>query len=75
MHLEVHVGARERGDVLEARLLREASSHNASVSVEVMVHKGCGHAIGRDLKLAGELDPLLRGLVNGRGEHASGAPT
>ena len=62
--VEVHVGARESGDVREALLLREAAAAAAGGAVVgVHVHSRQGHLLFRDLKETGELSELLRRLM------------
>ena len=65
LNIEVHVGAREAGDIREALLLREAASRSTATRVSVEVHPRLGHALVRDLRDRGELDALLRRFLGG----------
>ena len=65
LNIEVHVGAREAGDIREALLLREAASRSTVTRVSVEVHPRLGHALVRDLRDRGELDALLRRFLGG----------
>jgi len=65
--IEIHVGGRERGDVHEALLLREAAREAQAAtdvpvpSVHVRIHSGRSHEdLYRSLKASGELEALLR---------------
>lgn len=62
--VDVHVGARESGDVREALLLREAAAAAAGgATVTVHVHSRQGHLLFRDLKETGQLSELLQRLI------------
>ena len=66
VQVQVHVGARESGDVREALLLREAAREAGDACaavISVHVHARKGHLLFRDLKEAGALDELLTELV------------
>lgn len=51
------------GDVREALLLQEAARGSKDVRVQVTIHERCGHSLARELRGTGELDDLLRALL------------
>ena len=65
--LQLHVGELAPGDVAEAQLLCDAvraSGCGAGVGIELVRHAGRDHNLVSDMRDAGELDTLLRSLVD-----------
>jgi hypothetical protein len=68
--IEVHVGQKAPGDVLEARLLEACVSRGTATpgvrSVVVHEHARCGHMVAAALKESGGLDTILTAAFHGR---------
>ena len=78
--VEVHVGAVDEGDVLEAKMLQAAiadasSARAGGVSCRVVVHEGRDHNLVVDMRDAGELHDLLRRVAAAPASTGGGDPT
>lgn len=68
--IELHVGAEEEGDVMEAHILRDAvraRSDTCGLTCTLQLHAGCDHSVVGALRDSGQLQPLLRRHLRGPG--------